>query len=435
MQNALRLASVTVEVQSIALGLLLILSVVIPTFAHQAKSAIDRVRGGRPPPADSVPRGEASHLVDRGGTALKLRSIGRSIALASVAAIVFAACSSTGSATTAPSVAASAAASEAPSAAASAPESAAAAPLTVGYLPKDIVNQYFAAAKTGIDKAAGETGGTVIQVGPNEAKADLQIPFITDLTTQKVSAIIISADGKDEVAPALKAAMAAGIKVVGFDSSPAVGAYNVFVNQVDFSGVGVNLADWACELAPSCTGDIAILSAAATATNQNAWIDLMKTTLATDKYKGLKLVDTVYGDDDATKSTTQAQALLTKYPNLKVIVAPTTVGILAAAQVVKQAGKSDSVKVTGLGFPNDMKPFVKDGTSPVFGLWSVPDLGYLAYQVAAKLVSGEITGAEGETFTVPGLNGGKPYTIGKDGVVILGPAFRFDSTNVDNFNF
>ena len=58
MQNALRLASVTVEVQSIALGSLLILSVVIPTFAHQAKSAIDRVRGGRPPPADSVPSGE-----------------------------------------------------------------------------------------------------------------------------------------------------------------------------------------------------------------------------------------------------------------------------------------------------------------------------------------------------------------------------------------
>ena len=306
--------------------------------------------------------------------------------------------------------------------------------MTVGYLPKDIVNQYFAAAKTGVDKAAGETGGKVIQVGPNEAKPDLQIPFITDLTTQKVSAIIISADGKDEVAPALKAAMAAGIKVVGFDSSPAVGAYDVFVNQVDFSGVGVNLADWACELAaPNCTGDIAILSAAATATNQNAWIDLMKTTLKLDKYKGLNLVDTVYGNDDATMSTTQAQGLLTKYPNLKVIVAPTTVGILAAAQVVKQAGKSDSVKVTGLGFPHDMKTFVQDGTSPVYGLWNVPDLGYLSYQVAAKLVSGEITGKEGESFTVPSLNGGKPYTIGKDGVVILGPAFRFDKTNLDVF--
>jgi rhamnose transport system substrate-binding protein len=354
---------------------------------------------------------------------LKLGRTRNLVALVGVAAIVLAACSSGSSATPAASTAASAA----PSAAAGA--------MTVGYLPKDIVNQYFAAAKTGVDKAAGELGGTVTQVGPNEAKADLQIPFITDLTTQGVKAIIISADGKDEVAPALKDAMSKGIKVVGFDSSPAVGAYNVFVNQVDFSGVGVNLADWACELAPSCTGEIAILSAAATATNQNAWIDLMKTTLKLDKYKNLKLVDTVYGNDDATVSTQQAQALLTKYPNLKVIVAPTTVGILAAAQVVSQAKKSDTIKVTGLGFPNDMKPFVKDGTSPVFGLWSVPDLGYLSYYVADALVKGTITGKEGETFTVKGLNGDKPYTIGKDGVVILGPAYRFDSTNVDKFNF
>ena len=353
---------------------------------------------------------------------MKLRSTGRSIALASIAIMVFAAC-------TTPAGAPSAAAP-------SAGGSAAAGGITVGYLPKDIVNQYFAAAKTGMDKAAAETPGSkIIQVGPNEPKADLQVPFIKDLTTQNVKAIIISADGADEVAPDLKAAMAAGIKVVGFDSSPAVGAYNVFVNQVDFSGVGVNLADWACELAPNCTGDIAILSAAATATNQNAWIELMKTTLKEDKYKGLNLVDTVYGDDKPDVSTTQAQGLLTKYPNLKVIVAPTTVGILAAAQVVSQAGKSASVKVTGLGFPNDMKKFVKDGTSPVFGLWSVPDLGYLAYQVAAKLVSGEITGKEGETFTVKGLNKDQPYTIGKDSVVILGPAFRFDSTNVDQFNF
>ncbi len=365
------------------------------------------------------------------------RLTGRIAALAGIAVLAVAACS-TPAATTAPTTApTSAPASQPASAPASEPASAAGGggSMTVGYLPKDIVNQYFAAAKTGVDKAAAELGGTVTQVGPNEAKADLQIPFITDLTTQKVSAIIISADGADEVAPALKDAMAQGIKVVGFDSSPAVGAYNVFVNQVDFSGVGVNLADWACELAPSCTGDIAILSAAQTATNQNAWIDLMKQTLTMDKYKGLKLVATVYGDDDATKSTTQAQALLTQYPNLKVIVAPTTVGILAAAQVVSQAGKSDSVKVTGLGFPNDMKPFVKDGTAPVFGLWSVPDLGYLSYVVADKLVKGEITGKEGETFTVPSLNNGQPYTIGKDGVVILGPAFRFDKTNVDQFNF
>ena len=366
---------------------------------------------------------------------LKIRSMGRGIALASIAAVVFAACSggatpSPSAASAAPTTAATAAATAGTSAAAACPTTPAAS-MKVGYLPKDIVNQYFAAAKTGVDKAAKELGGTVTQVGPPKPDAPLQIPFIADLTTQKVNAIIVSADDKDAVAPALKAAKDACIKIVGFDAPSAVGSYDVFVNQVDFSGVGVNLADWACELAPSCTGEIAILSATATAANQNSWIELMKTTLTKDKYKGLKLVDTVYGDDVDTTSKTQAQALLTKYPNLKVIVAPTTVGILAAAQVVKQA--KSAVKVTGLGFPHDMKPFVEDGTSPVYGLWNVPDLGYLAYWIAAKLVSGEIKGTEGEKFTVPSLNGGQPYTIGKDNIVVLGPAFRFDKTNLDVF--
>jgi rhamnose transport system substrate-binding protein len=354
---------------------------------------------------------------------LKIRTVGRGIALISVAAVVFAACSSSGG-SSAPSSAASAAAS-----------GGAAKALKIGFLPKDIVNTYFAAAKLGVDTAAKADGSTVIQVGPNEAKADLQVPFIADLTTQKVDAILISADGKDEVAPNLKAAMAAGIKVVGFDSSPAVGAYNVFVNQTDFSLIGGAMAQWACDLAPNCTGEIAILSATATATNQNSWIADMNTALKDPKFATLKLVDTVYGDDNATTSTTQANGLLTKHPNLKVIVAPTTVGILAAAQVVSAAKKQDSVKVTGLGLPNDMKTFVKDGTSPKFGLWNVPALGQLAYVVAAKLISGEIKGSEGETFTVKGLNGDKPYTIGKDSVVILGPPFEFNKDNVDTFNF
>src|SRR6185369_13930353 len=108
--------------------------------------------------------------------ALKVKNLARGIALASIAAVVFAACSNSGS-STAPSAAASTGAS------AAAGGSAAAGAMKIGYLPKDIVNQYFAAAKVGIDKGAAESGSTVIQVGPNEPKADLQVPFIKDLTT------------------------------------------------------------------------------------------------------------------------------------------------------------------------------------------------------------------------------------------------------------
>src|SRR5262245_40580945 len=355
--------------------------------------------------------------------------------------LAFAACSSGGGAS--PSAAATAAAPSAaapsvaaPSAAASGAASAAAsgnANLNIVFIPKAISNPYFDAAASGGQKAATELGGQFKQIGSTDSTTAAQIPFIQDAVTQGYKAIAVSATGADEVAPALKDAMAAGIKVVGYDSSPAEGAYNVFVNQTDFSLIGGSMAQWACDLAPNCEGEIAILSATATATNQNAWIKDMNTALKDPKFAKLKLVDTVYGDDDATKSTNEANGLLQKYPNLKVIVAPTTVGILAAAQVVKQAGSS--VKVTGLGLPNDMKSFVADGTTPEFGLWSVPDLGYLTYYVAAKLLSGEITGAPGETFTVPGLNDGKPYTIGEKSVVILGPPFVFNKDNVDQFDF
>ena len=369
------------------------------------------------------------------------RRFGRMAALFATASLAVGACGSSATPTpSASTAAASAPAASAPAASAPAASTGASAggsqsgSLSVTFIPKQINNPYFDAAKVGADKAAGELGGTDTQVGPSSA-TEAQASFIQDATTKGVSAIAISANDPNAVVPALQAAKAAGIKVVGYDSAPAVGAYDVFVNQTDFSLIGQAMADWACDLAPSCSGEIAVLSAAATASNQNTWIDNMKTVLAGDKYKGLKLVDTVYGDDDPQKSTTQAQGLLQTHPNLKVIVAPTTVGILAAAQVVSGQGKSASVKVTGLGFPKQMASYVKDGTAPEFGLWSVPDLGYLTYYVADALVKGTITGKEGDTLTVPNLNNGAPYTIGKDSTIILGPPLKFDKNNIDAQNW
>jgi rhamnose transport system substrate-binding protein len=353
----------------------------------------------------------------------------------------------TAAATTAPATAtaaATAAPATATAAATSAPASAGGSPTGEGpnivFIPKAINNPYFDAAAVGAQTAADELGGQFENVGPSTSASDAQVPFITDETTAQVDAIGISASDPDAIVPALTAAREAGIKVVGYDSSPAVGAYDVFVNQTDFSLIGAAMAKWACQLAPDCTGEIAILSATATAPNQNAWIADMQTALTENPdYANLDLVDTVYGNDEPEESASQATGLLTNHPDLKVIVAPTTVGILAAAQVVSQT-EGSTVKVTGLGLPNDMREFVTaDGITPIFGLWAVPDLGYLAYEVAAKLVSGEITGAPGETFSIPAFVGryshNGDYTIGEDSVVILGDPFEFTPDNIAEFDF
>ena len=305
---------------------------------------------------------------------------------------------------------------------------------SVVVIPKNTNNAYFDIAYKGIQQAACDLGGTVTEVGPSSADATLQIPFIQTATTQGAKAIIVSADDANAVAPALKAAMAAGIKVVGVDSSPAVGAYNMFVNQADTAGIGKGLADMACDEAPTCTGEIAVLSATQTATNQNAWIAAMQDTLKGSKYAGLKWDGVYYGNDDPQISTSQATAMLAAHPNLKVIISPTTVGIVAAAQVITSQNKVGQVFVTGLGFPKSMQTFVKSGVAPEFALWNVSDLGYLAYATAVGLVNGTIKGNVGETFSVPSLpelNGGQPYTIIKDNIVVLGPPFQFNKDNID----
>jgi len=158
----------------------------------------------------------------------------------------------------------------------------------------------------------------------------------------------------------------------------------------------------------------------------------MKQTLQQPQYGALNLVDVVYGNDDDQTSQEQAQGLLQSYPNLQVIVSPTTVGIAAAAKVLTDTGNSGVVQLTGLGTPNSLRAYVQDGTIKEFALWNVKNLGYLTYYVAAKLVQGEINGTPGERFSVPTLG---DYTIGDNSVILLGPPQVFDSRNIDQFNF
>jgi rhamnose transport system substrate-binding protein len=301
----------------------------------------------------------------------------------------------------------------------------------VAFLPKAINNPYFDAAATGAQKAASELGGQFKQVGPSESSAAAQLPFINTLTQQKVGAIVVSANDPNALAPSLKRAAESGIKVVSYDSDVAPDARSLFVNQASAEDLGrVEVQVLARQIGSK--GEIAILSAASTATNQNTWIDFMKDELSKPEYKDMKLVKVAYGNDDDAKSLTEAQGLMQAYPNLKGIIAPTTVGIAAAARAVQSAGKKGEVAVTGLGTPNQMREYVKDGTVTEFLLWDVGKLGYLAYQTAAALIQGKITGKQGETFQAGELGS---YTVGENGEVLLGKPTSFNKDNIDQFDF
>jgi len=298
-------------------------------------------------------------------------------------------------------------------------------------VPKNLGNPYFDTANKGAQDAAKELGVTVTYQGPATADATQQIQLINSLIAQHVNGLAVSADDSDALVSVGKTAMSQNIPVVSWDSAIAEGGRNVHVNQANSEDIGRSQVQLISKLIGG-KGKIAILSATSTAPNQNEWIKWMKDELTKPEYKDIQLVATVYGNDEDTKSYTEAQGLMTTYPDLKGIISPTTVGIAASAKAVTDANKIGQIIVTGLGTPNQMRAYVKSGASPAFELWNPGDLGYLAIYTLDAIASGKIKGSAGDNFKAGKLGS---YTIATDGTVLLGKPTVFDKDNIDQFNF
>ena len=305
--------------------------------------------------------------------------------------------------------------------------------LKIAFLPKQVNNPYFDTSDNkGGKVAVEEFKGSYSQTGPSEASPSAQVSYINTLSQQGTNVIVVSANDKDAICGALNEARQAGAKVVTYDSDTNPSCRDLFINQATADGIATSQIKLISEAIGPDGGEIAILSATANATNQNAWIEMMKTELAKPENSKLKLVDTVYGDDEDQKSFAEAQALFAKHPNLKGIISPTTVGVAAAARYLSGSTYKGKVQLTGLGTPNQMRAYVKDGTVKSFALWNPADLGYLAAYAGASLASGMITGKEGDTFKAGKLG---EFTVGKDATVVLGDPFTFNASNIDQFNF
>ncbi|MDB1692775.1 rhamnose ABC transporter substrate-binding protein [Enterococcus casseliflavus] len=286
----------------------------------------------------------------------------------------------------------------------------------------------------GFKKAIEEQGYQVIEKTPDQPTAEQQINIIQELITQGVDGIAIAANDENALQPALKQAMDLGIAVTSFDSAVNQESRQAHVNQADPKAIAVAMMDAVLDLAGG-EGQFAILSATSTATNQNTWIAGMEELMAEDeKYAGLELVKIAYGDDLRDKSTSETEALLQSFPDLRVIMSPSTVGIAAAAKVVQDKGVSDNIKVTGLGLPSEMAAYIDNDVCPYMYLWNPIDIGYMTGYLLTALAQEDISGSVGETFEAGDL-GTKEITEAPDGGTesFLGEPFRFDSSNIDEW--
>ncbi|MFL9924018.1 rhamnose ABC transporter substrate-binding protein [Herbaspirillum lusitanum] len=300
----------------------------------------------------------------------------------------------------------------------------------IAMVVKSLGNGFFDAAHEGAREAAKQLGDVdIIYTGPTTPTAEGQIEIVNSLISQKVDAIVISANDASALVPITKKAMQRGIKVLSFDSGIARAGRLMQLNPSNAELIGVKQIQMASD-AIGGAGEIAILSATAQATNQNIWIGEMKKALTRPEFSKIRLIATVYGDDQSDKSYREAIGLLRSNPNLKAIIAPTTVGINAAGKAVVDEKLVGKVYVTGLGLPSEMAGHVKSGAVKSFAIWNPIDLGYAVTYAAYQFVKGKAQGKDGESISVGRMGSIK---LDAEGEAALAPPFTYDAGNVDKF--
>ena len=306
----------------------------------------------------------------------------------------------------------------------------AAVPLRIAIVAKVAGASYFDVCRDGGRDAADDLGDVeLVYTGPRKPAVAEQIQVIEALVTQHVDALAIAANNAEALVATTKKAMKRGIKVLSFDSAIAPDGRIAHVSVPHDDLVGANDVRMIAKTL-NHEGNVAILSAAQQAGAQNLWIRKMKEEWAKPEYDRMKLAGVAYGEDVPEKSYRAAQGLFKSFPNLRGIIAPTAVGIVAAAKAVADAGLAGKVFVTGHGLPSQMKTAMEAGITETFQLWNPADLGYAAVMLAGLIARGEATGAAGSTTRIGRMG---DMTIEPDGSAYLKDLLVFDKSNIEKF--
>ena len=299
---------------------------------------------------------------------------------------------------------------------------------TLCMMPKLTGISYFDVAAEGFEEAAAELGVESKYDGPATSVAAGQVEIIDQWVAQSAcSAITISANDADAVAPSLKAAAAAGIKTSGWDADPAEDAREVFVEAASVDSVGAALVEQLAAITDG-KGEFLVLQGELTHAQANLWGDAIKAYMA-ENYPEMSVAETLPCHNDLQVCIETTKNYVQANPDVAGIFAIDATALPAAGAALEDIGKGGQIALTGLGLPGDSARYVDSGTMKSFVLWDVKKYGYLtAYVMMAQL--------DGTLPTSGTLDAGSLGAVTVNGDrVVLGEPLVFDSTNVHDFDF
>ncbi|MDY2669196.1 autoinducer 2 ABC transporter substrate-binding protein [Schaalia hyovaginalis] len=247
--------------------------------------------------------------------------------------------------------------------------------LSVAFVPKVQGIPFFEAMNVGGKKASEEFGFNWVYSGPTTADPAAQSDVVRSLIQQGVDALMLAPNDPDSMSPPMTEAQGKGIKVGTADTDAPNSTRELFVEQASAEGIGKALVDQISK-AIGDSGEIAIVSCGQTAVNLNSWIEVINKEIPAN-HPNIKIVDTVYADEDQAKAVTMSKNLINANPNLKGLIGMCTTSAPGVAQAVQESGKIGQIQTVGVGTPKSMLPYLQDKSSYASILWNVEDFGYL----------------------------------------------------------
>ena len=335
------------------------------------------------------------------------------------------------------------------------------------FMFKSVGNAFGVIMYDGFSSYMEQVGENSTEKSPAETTVAAQVQLLDEAITQGCKSISISTNGDTGFDEVFSKAQGAGIPIVSVDSKASADFRITHNNQASTADIGAMQVRAAVMIVLGVPFDaedgdmaatveaaladydgeeikIGVLSAGIDTPVQNGWIAEMEKELQKDCYAGKVSpeLDKKYGDDEATKSTTQAQAFLAEN-SVDVIISPTTVGIAAAGEVLTQAGSD--IKLTGLGLPSEMAPYMPSSPDddefsfvcPYMMLWDVSHLGASTAAIQMAVQNDGFDGAEGSTVTMEAWGDYEEETFtatdeGDGGTgVLTGIPYVFDKTNME----
>jgi rhamnose transport system substrate-binding protein len=288
---------------------------------------------------------------------------------------------------------------------------------------------YFKGFQSGAQKMASELGVDYTQTGPAKVDSAEQVRVLDNLIAQKYDAIAISPLDPTSVNASISKARSAGIAVATSDADAPKSERQVFVSQATDDALGAAVID---EIAKPMggKGEYAIVSGSADTQTFINWLAAMDKRQKS-KYPDMKLVGGIRHTLDSAAAFSEAQNLITAFPDLKAIIAVPSTAVPGVAQAVQNSGKIGKIAVTGYGSPQTAGPFLDSGamTSTVF--WDAEKLGSLTVWALDKIAKGESFDAQND---VPGFD--KPIAYDDSTkTLLLGPPQIFTKKDWRQYKF